>query len=204
MTQPIPNPLASNQYSHPSVLPAAPPSDFDHSPRTHGPSLRCTQLWPSLLLPLSRHRQTRDPRPRRRRNIRLFAIHERRGFGTGEVTGKHCHRHKRRRVCCWCLLRQEVWGFDHSLERLRGAHEIGKAALLTCFTQSKSSQLARSAFPAHSCCSPHPAVTNRRVKIQLRVLFGYGLRHVLNPTSTSFHDPTFVPMSANGSTLQGI
>ena len=109
--------------------------------QTHGPSLRRTQLWPSLLLPLSRHRQTRDPRPRRRRNIRLFAIHERRGFGTGEVTGKYRYRHERRRVCCWYFLRQEVWGFDHSLEQQRGTHETGKPHSLDLFDPNPLSLL---------------------------------------------------------------
>jgi hypothetical protein len=100
----------------------SPPSSST-SPRTHGPSIRRTELRPRLLLPLSRHRQARDPRPRRRRNIRLLAIHERRGLGTGEVTRKHCHRHKRWPVRRWYLRCPEFWGFNHSLERWQGANK---------------------------------------------------------------------------------
>ena len=110
---------------HPAWLPAAPPLEFHQSLRIHGSSFRRTQLRASLLLPLSRHRQTRDPRPRRRRNFCIFAIHERRDLGTGEATGKHCHRNKCRRVRYRCLLRQEIWGSDHPLEQQQGVHGIG-------------------------------------------------------------------------------
>ena len=126
--------------------------------RIHGPSLRRTQLWPSLLLPLSRHRQARDPRPRRRRNIRLFTIHERRGLGTGEITGKHRHRNKRWGVRCRYLLRQEIWGFDHSLEQQQGTQEIRLRRFLD-LPYSPQSVLAGSGRVAVALLSlPHRAV----------------------------------------------
>ena len=198
--------IGSAQYSHP--LRRFHPAQFASSstprlaPRTHGPSFCRTQLRASLLLPLSRHRQTRDPRPRRRRDIRLVTIHERRDLGTGEVTGKHCHRHKCRRVRRWYLLRQEIWGFDNSLERRRGAHEIGLCDLPD-LPHSLQSVLASSENVCGALLlSPHRASTKSDAsKSDFRVLSRYSLHHVPNPTFVT-HDPT--PMSQNSSTFRSV
>ena len=144
---PPPSPRGHCQQLH--------PSNSQIPPRIHGSSLRCTQLRSRLLLPLSGHRQTGDPRPRRPRNLPFLTIHERGGLGTGEAAGEHRHRNQRRRVCCWYLLRPEVWRFDHTLEHRQGYARAAVSLALTIRLAQHNLVLAGSERP-HRKRAPNP------------------------------------------------